>query len=142
MKNAKILAVALAALTAWAAPIQPTSCGMESADAIRMRAILRDSIVEMNREGRLPVNGIAGGMANNVWQTISHPSDPSRLGCGWQANHVLPKLQRIPGWTFELRYEVGFSSPIFLPHQWIIAHGPHGRILQIDPWDGITEANR
>jgi len=137
----RILALALAALTAFAAPADSTA-NLETADLLRMRGILRESIAEMNHRGRVPIDGVVGGMINNAWQTVSHPADPSRLGCGWQSNFLLSKLQAIPGWTFELRYEFGFSSPIFLPHQWITAHGPRGRFVEIDPWEGITEARQ
>lgn len=108
-------------------------------DVSEMRAILANSLLEMNRAGRLPLSGVAGGMANNVWQTVSHPADPSRLGCGWQSGYLLTRLQTIPGWHFEQRYEVGFSSPILLPHQWLTGYGPNGRVVQIDPWEGIAE---
>ncbi len=146
MKNAlsfrvRISALAVAMLSGWAFPVSSTSIE-ETNDLLKMRAIVNASVAEMDRDGRLPVNGIVGGMANNLWQTISHPSDPERMGCGWQMNYLLAKLNGMRGWTFEPRYEVGFSSPIFLPHQWITARGPGGRVLQIDPWDGITEVRK
>ena len=139
--KARSAILALAALTVWVIPADSTSKA-EAADLMDMRVALRQSIEEMNRQGRLPLDGIAGGMLNNIWQTVSHPSDPSRLGCGWQANYLLAKLQGAPGWHFELRYEVGLSSPILLPHQWLTGHGPDGRVIQIDPWDGVTEISK
>jgi len=131
-------AALLAAFSLWAVPAGSTS-GFPNPDVSEMRAILAQSLLEMNHDGRLPLSGIAGGMANNVWQTVSHPTDPDRLGCGWQSSYLLTRLQVISGWHFEQRYEVGFSSPILLPHQWVTGHGPNGRVVQIDPWEGIAE---
>jgi hypothetical protein len=138
-KLLKFTAVALAALSWWVVPADSTS-KIPSRDVYQMRAILQQSIAEMNAQGRLPLTGVAGGMVNNIWQTISHPNDPARLGCGWQSDFVLNRLNGMPGWRFEHRYEVGFNSPILLPHQWLTGYGPNGQTIQIDPWDGITEA--
>jgi hypothetical protein len=140
-KAGRAAGLAFAALTLWALPARSTS-SVEAADVMEMRAAVRQSVLEMNEQGRLPLNGIAGGMVNNIWQTVSHPSDPSRMGCGWQAEYVRAKLAGIPGWRFEERYEVGFRSPILLPHQWLTGYGPNGRVIQIDPWDGITELSK
>jgi hypothetical protein len=140
-KAVRAAGLAFAVLTLWALPASSTTQA-ETADLLQMRAVLRQSIAEMNEQGRLPLDGIAGGMLNNIWQTVSHPAEPSRMGCGWQSNYVRARLQRIPGWRFEKRYEVGYSSPILLPHQWITAYGPGGRVIQIDPWDGVTEISK
>lgn len=136
----KFTAAFLAAFSLWAVPADSSS-STPNRDVSEMRAILAQSLLEMNHDGRLPLSGIAGGMANNVWQTISHPADPERLGCGWQSSYLLTRLQTIPGWRFEQRYGVGFSSPILLPHQWLTGYGPNGRIVQIDPWEGIAEVS-
>lgn len=134
----KFTAALLATLSLCVVPVGSTASAPNH-DVSEMRAILRRSIVEMNAQGRLPLSGAAGGMANNVWQTISHPSDPRRLGCGWQSEFLLMRLSGLKGWTWKERYEYGISSPILLPHQWLTGYGPNGRIVQIDPWEGVAE---
>ncbi len=52
------------------------------------------------------------------------------------------RLSGLKGWTWEERYEYGIFSPILLPHQWLTGHGPKGRVVQIDPWEGIVETTR
>lgn len=137
----RALVVAVAALTLWVIPADSMSHG-EAADLKQMRAVLVQCIAEMDHRGRLPLNGVAGGMLNNVWQTVSHPSNPALLGCGWQATYVHEKLAGTPGWRFEQRFELGLSSPILLPHQWLTAYGPDNRVIEIDPWLGVTELSR
>lgn len=135
-------AIAVAALLTVAAFPADSSSGT-SAELHQFRAVLATSILEMNADGRLPLSGVSGGMANNIWQTVSHPGEPSRMGCGFQAQYVLDKLAgRFPGWRFEQRYEVGLASPILLPHQWLTAYGPRGAVIQIDPWSGVTQISR
>jgi len=105
-----------------------------SVRAPEVTSTYENAIVQLDRMGRLPMTGEVSGEINNLVQFVSHPSRPDALGCGDQASYVFAQLQTIPGWTFEMRYEFGLSSPILLPHQWITGHGPNGEHAEIDPW--------
>ncbi|MGA2299891.1 MAG: hypothetical protein ABSG77_04250 [Candidatus Acidiferrum sp.] len=73
-------AALLAAFSLWAVPAYSSS-STPNRDVSEVRAILAQSLLEMNHDGRLPLSGIAG-------------------------------------------------------------HGPNGRIVQIDPWEGNAETAR
>jgi hypothetical protein len=106
----------------------------ETADTTQIRSIYQSAIVQLDAMGRLPMKGAVAGEINNAYQLVRHPGRPEVLGCGDQAAFVYARLNNVPGWSFEMRYEYGVSSPILLPHQWITGHGPNGRTVQIDPW--------
>jgi hypothetical protein len=106
-----------------------------SDDVAHMELIQKTMLSELNTRpmGRLPYKGFLGGMINNIWAAFSGQSET--LGCGGQASLLYAKLNDgMPGWRFEMRYEVGRKSPILLPHQWVTAHGPHGQIVNLDAW--------
>lgn len=96
--------------------------------------VMQNTMRDLDQRGRIPLVGYAGGMINNVWQTATgHAED---LGCGGQASLLYTRLQGVPGWHFQMRYEYGFKSPILLPHQWVTGYGPHGEVVDLDPWSG------
>lgn len=107
-------------------------CSVSSASEVS--STYQSAITELDSMGRLPLTGEVSGEINNAYQFVKHPGHADHMGCGDQASFVYTKLAHIPGWSFKIRYEYGFSSPILLPHQWIEGHGPEGQIAEIDPW--------
>lgn len=102
-------------------------------------SVYNNSLSQLDSRGRLPLSGEISGEINNVYQLVRHPGRPAELGCGDQAQFVYAKLEAVPGWTFELKYEYGFKSPILFPHQWIEGRGPQGQTADIDPWADRVE---
>ena len=93
------------------------------------------TVGDLDHRGRIPMTGAPWAMVNNAWQSATgHAAD---LGCGGQSEVLYTRLEgHVPGWQFEMRYAVGPQSPILLPHQWVTGHGPHGEVVQLDPWMG------
>lgn len=113
-----------------------SSASLECADVSAMRVAFDDAVKGFNAEGRLHTSGVAGGVANNLWQTVSHPSDPANMGCEGQSQRLFELMngQKFAGWNFQQRFEVGAASPILLPHAWITATDVHGHVIDLDPW--------
>jgi hypothetical protein len=111
------------------------SASVECKDVTEMRVTFATEVRGFNGSGRLPTSGVLGGFANNLWQTVRHSSDPSSMGCIGQTSRLAEELRdEYPGWTFDQRFEFGFSSPILLPHAWVTATDAHGHVIDLDPW--------
>lgn len=114
----------------------PSSASLECNEVSGMRVTFDAAVKGFNQNGRLPTSGIAGGLINNLWQTVSHPSDPANMGCIGQSARLgeLLNAGHFAGWSFQQRFEVGAASPILLPHAWITATDAHGHVIDLDPW--------
>lgn len=113
-----------------------SSAALECSDVRAMRSTFERAVRGFNGHGRLNTTGVLGGFANNVWQTLSNPSDPSSMGCIGQSARLgeLLNAGKFAGWRFDQRFEVGSASPILLPHAWVTATDAHGHVIDLDPW--------
>lgn len=117
------------------AGLVPLTTTLSNDDSLQMYMEFNGLVHNLNAQGRLPLQGVSGGLLNNVWQTTTHHNNPGQFGCSSQAEYIRDELRiDFPDWSFLIISESGFKSPILLPHTWVRAYGPHGAVIDIDPW--------